>query len=100
MYGWVIAKNINISCLGEYLDMDGYLQYNKLLNKFPQDQVFMDGGDKVCFLDGYVHNKEYFVNNTASEWQKAFYDAVGSDLKQTLAKMRGGFCGYVYDNIC
>ncbi len=97
MYGWVIAKNINISCLGEYLDMDGYLQYNKLLNKFPQDQVFMDGGDKVCFLDGYVHNKEYFVNNTASEWQKAFYDAVGSDLKQTLAKMRGGFCGYVYD---
>lgn len=96
MYGWLIARNLNIECLGEYFEMDGYSQYNNNLNKFPGDQVFFDKSSRIYFLDGYVYNKEEFMKGTEN-WQQAFSDAAEADLGQCLNSLRGGFCGYIYD---
>lgn len=98
LYGWLAAKNLNIDCLGETEDLgESIRQYNHLLNKFPKDQVFCDRNDQICFLDGYVHNKNDFMENSSGSWSEAFSDAVSEDLKQSLSKLRGAFCGYVYD---
>lgn len=97
MHGWLASKNLHIECLGEVLDMGDYVQYNNLLSKFPADQVFDIRSDYVCFLDGYVHNKSDFINDTDCNWQQAFSKAMAADLLQSLCKLRGGFCGYLYD---
>ena len=56
--GWLAAsRNMKITCLGEYMDLGVCVQYQNLLNKFPQDQIFLSYVDQVCFLDGYVYNK-------------------------------------------
>lgn len=96
MYGWLAAKNLNIDCLGNTENLDECVQYSCLLNKFPKDRVLCDGNAQICFLDGYVHNKNDFMDDSQS-WPNAFSDAVSKDLKQSLSKLRGGFCGYVYD---
>lgn len=98
MYGWLAAKNLNIDCLGETQNLGGGVrQYNHLLNKFPKDRVFCDRNNQICFLDGYVHNKNDFTEDYAGMWPEAFSDAVSKNLPQSLSKLRGGFCGYVYD---
>ena len=97
MYGWLAAKNVNIDCLGDAENLGECVQYNCLLNKFPEDRVLCDGNAQICFLDGYVHNKNDFISDSSQSWPDAFSDAVSKDLKQSLSKLRGGFCGYVYD---
>ena len=98
MYGWLAAKNMNIDCLGETEELgEGVQQYNHLLNKFPKDQVFCDRNSRICFLDGYVHNKDDFLSDSSQSWTDAFTDAASRDLTQSLFKLRGGFCGYIYD---
>lgn len=98
LYGWLAAKNLNIDCLGETENPGGGVQqYNHLLNKFPKDRVFCDRNSRICFLDGYVHNKKDFMEDSSGSWPEGFSDAVSRDLLQTLSKLRGGFCGYVYD---
>lgn len=98
MYGWLAARNLNIDCLGDTENLSGGVrQYNHLLNKFPKDQVFCDKNNRICFLDGYVHNKHDFIGDSSHDWSEAFADAVSKDLMQSLSKLRGGFCGYIYD---
>lgn len=98
LYGWLAAKNLNIDCLGETQNPGGGIrQYNHLLNKFPKDRVFCDRNNRICFLDGYVHNKNDFTEVSSGSWPEAFSDAVSGDLPQSLSKLRGGFCGYVYN---
>lgn len=97
LYGWLAAKNLNIDCLGEVEELGGCVQYNHLLDKFPGDRVYCDNKDRMCFLDGYVHNKHDFMGELSHNWSEAFADAVSKDLTQTLSKLRGGFCGYIYD---
>lgn len=98
MYGWLAAKNLNIACLGETEELgEGVQQYNHLLNKFPKDQVFCDRNSRICFLDGYVHNKDDFLSDSSQSWTDAFADAASKDLLQSLRMLRGGFCGYVYN---
>lgn len=97
LYGWLAANNLNIDCLGETEDLGGYVQYNHLLNKFPKDRVFCDRRNTVCFLDGYVHNKNDFQSDSSQDWAEVFSDSVLKDLTQTLSMLRGGFCGYIYD---
>ena len=98
LYGWLAAKNLNIDCLGETEGLgEGVRQYNHILNKFPKDQVFCDRNNRICFLDGYVHNKHDFIEDSSQNWSESFTDAVSEDLAQSLSKLRGGFCGYVYD---
>ena len=98
LYGWLAAKNMNIGCLGETKDLGKDVQqYNHILNKFPKDRVFCDRNDRICFLDGYVYNKQDFTENSSGNWPEAFADAVSKDLMKSLSKLRGGFCGYFYD---
>ncbi|MDE6604085.1 MAG: hypothetical protein K2K90_18445 [Lachnospiraceae bacterium] len=97
MHGFLVAGNMNIECLGQYADMGQCRQYNRLLNKFPKDQVFLDEGGQISFLDGYVHNKEHFCIDGDKEWQHAFAQAMKEDAVKCLRTLRGGFCGYVYD---
>lgn len=97
MYGWLTAGNLNIECLGEYQEMGGYVQYSNLLNKFPEDHIFLEEHDQICFFDGYAHNKYDFLSETIQSWPEAFANAAAKDLKQCLSKLRGGFCGYTYN---
>lgn len=98
MYGWLAAGNLNIQCLGDYIDMGECKQFNHLLNKFPKDQVFLKEDDRITFLDGYIYNKNIFKNMYGKEnWQEAFYKGMIEDTEKCLEKLRGAFGGYIYN---
>ena len=62
MYGWVIAKNIDISFLDEsntkQYFVDGYNIFVNVMNKFEKDTVFRFEKGKICLLDGVILNKK------------------------------------------
>ncbi|MDE7247756.1 MAG: hypothetical protein K2N43_07700 [Lachnospiraceae bacterium] len=89
-YGFLAAGNLNIECLGEICRMGDCSQYNHLLNKFPDDQVFLEKDGRICFLNGYIYNK-------TENWPEAFAGALCEDAEKTLKGLRGGFGGYLYD---
>lgn len=92
LYGWLAARNLNIDCLGDTEDLGECVQYNHLLDKFPEDRIFYVDTDRACFMDGYVVNKGDF----AGQWQEAFVSSAQNDMEAHLKKLRGGFCGYFY----
>lgn len=96
-FGWLAAKNLNIEYLGETEDLGVCSQYRHLLNKFPEDGVFASDGRTVCFMDGYVVNKSAFAEGTGSDWQNVFTSSIREDAEAFLQKLRGGFCGYLYE---
>lgn len=89
-YGFLAAGNLNIACLGEVRQMGECCQYSHLLNKFPDDQVFLERDGKICFLNGYIYNK-------MADWPETLLKALCEDAEGTLKRLRGGFCGYLYD---
>lgn len=89
-YGFLAAGNLNIACLGDISRMGGCCQYSHLLNKFPGDQFLLQENEKICFLNGYIYNK-------TANWPEDFAGALSEDAKGTLRGLRGGFCGYQYD---
>lgn len=97
--GWLAAsRNMKITCLGEYMDLGVCVQYQNLLNKFPQDQIFLSYVDQVCFLDGYVYNKEEFLCPEGfGQWQESFACSLRKDPASHFRRLRGAFCGYFYD---
>ena len=102
--GWLTAGNLNIDCLGECEDLgDGVVQYSNLLHKFPKDEIFLCEEGHVCFLTGYVYNKQDFLQRgstqeeTSREWAESFAASLKQDTKAHFQKLRGAFCGYVYD---
>lgn len=97
IHGFLAAKDLNIDCLGQCIDTGCYRQYNNLLNKFPNDQIFFNGEEQVSFLDGYVHNKDALIQNKFEDWQHAFAHEIKQDVQKCLQTLRGGFCGYQYD---
>lgn len=98
LHGWLAAKNLNIECLGAVQRLGACVQYNDLLDKFPEDRVFLSEGGHVCFMDGYVYNKDDFMDTAAGhDWQHAFVSSLRSSARVHLQKLRGAFCGYVYD---
>lgn len=97
MHGFLAAKNLEIGCLGKICDMGECKQYNNLLNKFPEDQIFLEDNQKVSFLNGYVHNKKDYMEETSKSWPEAFTDALQEDTMETLKRLRGGFCGYFFN---
>lgn len=95
--GWLAAKNVNINCLGEYQDLGVCYQYDDRLHKFPQDEVFLSDGARICFLDGYVYNKDDFICQEGYyDWQKSFVVSMEKDTAAHLQRLRGAFCGYSY----
>lgn len=96
-FGWLAAKNLNIECLGETEDLGVCFQYRHLLNKFPEDGVFASDGRTVCFMDGYVVNKNAFAAGAGSDWQNVFISSIRENMETFLQKLRGGFCGYLYE---
>lgn len=96
MHGYLAAGNMNIECLGQFIDMGPCKQYSHLLNKFPKDQVFLNEEDQICFLDGYIHNKDSITVDGTKDWQHTFAQAVKADVAKCLRTLRGGFCGYSY----
>lgn len=99
MKGFLAAKGLNIECLGAFVEMGSCVQYNNLLNKFPKDRVFLNTGKQVCFLDGYVYNKDMIKSDKSIDWQTAFADAFLRDPEVCLCTLRGGFCGYSYNKL-
>ncbi len=97
MRGFLAAGNMNIECLGRYADMGRCRQYNHLLNKFQNDQVFLDEDGQISFLYGYVHNKKHFCRGGNGDWLHAFAQAMREDAVKCLRTLRGGFCGYIYN---
>lgn len=91
------AKNLNIACLGETRRMGECSQYSHLLNKFPDDQIFEERDGKLSFLNGYIYNKTDYERTYGCRWAEAFTRALTEDAKAALEKLRGGFCGYLYD---
>lgn len=96
MHGFLAAKNLNIECLGQCEDVGHFKQYNNLLNKFPKDQIFLNETSRVCFLDGYIYNKDAIFSNSNEDWQHAFTHAMEQDMEGCLQRLRGGFCGFLY----
>lgn len=97
LFGWAAAKGFRLECLGETCNAAGCMHYNHLLGKFPQDGVFEKTEGGSCFLDGYIVNKEDFVHDINKTWKQVFVSAVFENLQLQLSKMRGGFCGYIFD---
>lgn len=96
--GWLAAKNLNISCLGKYSNLEFCSQYRDSLNKFPQDQIFSQSGDYICFLDGYVYNRNDFICAEGfHDWQQSFILSMKKDINGHLQKLRGAYCGYLYE---
>lgn len=97
--GWLAAsRNMKITCLGEYMDLGVCVQYRNLLNKFPQDQIFLSYADQVSFLDGYVYNKDEFLCPEGfGQWPESFSCSLLKDRTAHFRKLRGAFCGYFYD---
>ncbi len=92
------GKNLRINCLGEYMDLGVCVHYRNLLNKFPQDQIFLSNADQICFLDGYVYNKESFLCPEGfGEWPESFAHSFRGDRTAHFQQLRGAFCGYFYD---
>lgn len=98
LYGWLAAKNLNIDCLGETEDLGGCMQYNHLLDKFPEDRVYVSDSRQICFTDGYIYNKkDLMTEQSEHNWQQSFAMSVQHDAASYLKKLRGAFCGYTYD---
>lgn len=98
LHGWLAASpNLKIGCLGEYTDLGVCRQYSDLLNKFQQDQIFFSSRDQVCFLNGYVYNKEAFLCSEGfGQWEESFACSLRRDPAAHFSKLRGAFCGYYY----
>ncbi len=96
-FGFLAAGNLNIACLGEARHMGDCSQYDHLLNKFPDDQIFRTEEGTVSFLNGYVYNKADYERTYGCNWAEAFTRALMEDADGALKKLRGGFCGYLYD---
>lgn len=95
--GWLAAKNLNIHCLGEYKDLGFFCQYDDSLHKFPQDRIFLSDGQCICFLDGYVYNKNVFICPEGyHDWQQSFALSLSKDADAHFHKLRGAYCGYYY----
>ncbi len=98
LHGWLAAKNFNIECLGAVQNLGECAQYNHLLDRFPEDCVFLSEESRVCFMDGYIYNKSEMIASAAGpDWQHAFASSLFGDGKAHLQKLRGAFCGYAYD---
>lgn len=98
LYGWLAAGNLNIEWPGVVLQTGECSWYSRLLNKFPQDAVWVSDDEWTCFMDGYVYNKDAFMAASAEgEWQHAFASSLRRDVKAHLQKLRGAFCGCAYD---
>ena len=102
--GWLAAGNLNIDCLGECENLgNGVVQYRNLLHKFPKDEIFLCKEGQICFLTGYVYNKQDFLQNdstqeeTSREWAESFAASLKQNTKAHFQRLRGAFCGYVYD---
>ena len=96
-HGFLAAGNMNIECLGQYVDMGQCQQYSRLLNKFPKDQVFLEEEEQISFLDGYIHNKDAIHVEGISDWQHDFAQAMREEAGKCLRMLRGGFHGYIYN---
>lgn len=99
LHGFLAAsQNLKITCLGEYRNLGDCVQYSHLLHKFPADQILLSDAEQICFLDGYVYNKEAFLCSEGfGEWPESFAHSFRQERTTHFRKMRGAFCGYVYD---
>lgn len=100
MYGWVVAKNIDISILCEsnakQYFVDGYNIFLNVMNKFEKDTIFRFEEGKICLLDGVILNKKELLDEKQeSIWQTLFEKlALQEDFPSVL---RGSFNGIIYD---
>ena len=97
MHGFLATKGFNIECLGSSCNMEPIRQYNHLLNKFPDDQIMLDTDQVICFLDGYIYNKNLIQEKMKADWKTSFSYYIESDTEECLKILRGGFCGYHYN---
>lgn len=100
MYGWVIAKNIDIHLLKEenakrYL-IDGYQIYVNVMNKFNKDTIFDFETENIQLLDGVILNKKELLETYhQSDWKNVF-ETISSQ-GDFPNQLRGCFNGVLYN---
>lgn len=78
---------------------DSYISIDKTDNgKFYNDKLFFEDNKKIFLLDGVILNnheleKEYKLSN----WKDTFLTLYKEDNFNFLNKLRGSFCGLIYD---
>ena len=97
MRGWLAAGDLDIRCLGDFCEMGTCKHFNNLLNKFPDDEIFTEDTQKVSFLNGYIYNKEDYMDGISQSWPEVFTESLQKNVAESLKKLRGGFCGYIFD---
>lgn len=102
MYGWIIAKNIDLSFLNEQnakrYSVKEYNIFVNVMNKFRNDTLFVFDEDKIRLLDGVILNKKELLEaRNESDWKSVFEQLiVQKDFPNVL---RGCFNGVLYDEI-
>lgn len=102
MYGFLVSnkeiKTIDEFVSGSMIVAGGYYFFYNPMNKFQNDKLFYEDENKVVLLDGVVLNidelkKEY--NKTS--WKEVFDYIYQNSNSMFMDKLRGSFCGVVYD---
>ncbi len=71
---------------------DTFWYFDKRIHKFYDDEILLQNGSSLFFLDGYVENKDDICKGcNASNWEDAF---VGILKNGEIPALRGGFCGF------
>ncbi len=65
------------------------------LHRFSKDEVLVNNGDQIAFLDGFIENKsEITAKSSYRKWDEMVFDILRTG---TYDSFRGGFCGFYCD---
>lgn len=103
MYGYTITINGKIQAMPGDICYNNIVCSNKMIKKFEQDKIFVETGEYIVLLDGFVLNRKQItasVLNDSEEmmpWHKVLiklYEAKGETF---FSELRGSFSGALYD---
>lgn len=82
-----------------FIDSNFELKIGKK-NKFINDRLFFEYNNKIFLLDGVIlNNHELEMEYKTNNWQDTFIKIYKEDNFNFLNKLRGSFCGIIYDKI-
>lgn len=100
MYGWIVAKNMNIHFEKEEnakkYSINEYQIFVNVMNKFHKDTVFDFEIDKIQLLDGVILNKQELLEEYHQSNWKNVVDTI-SIQHDFPNKLRGCFNGVLYN---
>ncbi len=77
-------------------ESDSLWYIDKRIHKFCDDEILLQKGSSVFFLDGYVENKDEICREHNSlNWEETFTKVLKNG---DIRMLRGGFCGFFVEN--